>query len=234
MNNFEITDEMLRKSLENIEQVLLSEIPNEENIEYTFSKKFNKRMEKLIRKEKKNTSLKKSYKYSRKIAISFIVIIIALFTITMNVDALRNQFLNVIKYVYERFTTYEFSISENTNLGKFEKLKPYYVPTGFKEVDRVEISDELFIFYNNYDGDEIVFNYSKLSDMTMKVDTENAELEKTLVNSIEADYIAKEGSYSLIWKDNKYIYYVTLNCSDATKILDKKSTIVKIAESIKK
>lgn len=53
MNDFKITDEELRKALENVELILISKVPKEDDIDYTFSKSFENKMEKLIKQETK-------------------------------------------------------------------------------------------------------------------------------------------------------------------------------------
>ncbi|MFL8713106.1 DUF4367 domain-containing protein [Clostridioides sp. GD02377] len=233
MNDFKITDEELRKALENVELILISTVPKEDDIDYTFSKNFENKMKKLIKQETKKTLRKNIYNYSRNIVAALLIIIIGLFAMTMSVDAMREQFFNVIKEVYTKFTTYKFSINENIDMGKFNELNLSYLPKGFKEIDRINISNETFIFFSNDDGDEIVFNYSKIADTTMKIDTEEAIIESVKINGIKAEYIIKNNEFSLIWNDNIYSYYITLSYIENIKLQDTKNEIIKIAENIK-
>lgn len=82
-------------------------IPTDESsIDFTFSERFNKRMEKLIRSQKKvyynfvNTAYKR-------VAI-LCVILLTMLTTACSVKAIREPIVNFIKQVYESFTHYSY------------------------------------------------------------------------------------------------------------------------------
>ena len=134
MDNLDITDEILYKSCKKLEQNLLDSLPNESDIEYEFSNKFKCKMNKLIKYEKRHTMIKSIYSYSKKVAVTFLIITMGLFTVSMSVDAVRLKVINVITEIYEEFTSIIFSKEDNSVSvdSKFKPALPNYIPKGFK------------------------------------------------------------------------------------------------------
>ena len=84
-----------------------AQIPtDEDSIDFTFSEKFIKRMDKLIRAQKKSY-----YKFintaGKRVAVIFAAII-TLFTASLSVKAIREPVVRFIKQVYETFIHYTF------------------------------------------------------------------------------------------------------------------------------
>ena len=71
MDNLDITDEILYKSCKKLEQNLLDSLPNESDIEYEFSNKFKRKMNKLIKYEKRHTMIKSIYFIFKKVTVTF-------------------------------------------------------------------------------------------------------------------------------------------------------------------
>ena len=55
--------------------------------------------------------IKSIYSYSKKVAVTFLIITMGLFTVSMSVDAVRLKVINVITEIYEEFTSIIFSKS---------------------------------------------------------------------------------------------------------------------------
>ena len=91
-------------------EVVSSEFANipldENNIDITFSEKFNKKMEKLIKSQRKSYYILINT-VGKRVAILFVAII-TLFTASMSVKAIREPVINFIIEVYESFTKYFF------------------------------------------------------------------------------------------------------------------------------
>ena len=82
-------------------------IPTDESsIDFTFSEKFNKKMEKLIKSQRKSYYIFINT-VGKRVAILFVAII-TLFAASMSVKAIREPVINFIIEVYESFTKYFF------------------------------------------------------------------------------------------------------------------------------
>ena len=111
-----------------------AQIPtDEDSIDFTFSEKFIKRMDKLIRAQKKSY-----YKFintaGKRVAVIFAAII-TLFTASLSVKAIREPVVRFIKQIYETFTHYTFEGDTVDVITKEFNLN--IVPDGFIETDRI-------------------------------------------------------------------------------------------------
>lgn len=80
-----ITDELLYKYCKTVDEYIIDKIPNDEEIDHTYSEEFEN---KIIKQENKHNFVAKFYKYSKKVAIIFLIII-SVFGAIMSVDAIR-------------------------------------------------------------------------------------------------------------------------------------------------
>ena len=233
MDKYEITDDLLFQHCTNVENFILEQIPDEEDIDYEYPKEFEKKIKKIIKKEKRGLFLNKIYSYTKKVAVVFIAFLISLFAVTMSVEALRTKLFDMVKDVYEKFTIYKFKIDENDNekVNFLEKKSINYLPDGFEEIDRAEYDNDISITYS--DGEDyITLNYLLIENSNLYMDTENAQISKAQINSYNADYIEKENKSRLIWQDESTLYDLKLDYINKDKYLDIKSELIKIAKNI--
>lgn len=233
MDKYEITDDLIFKHCANVENFILEQIPDEEDIDYEYPKEFEKKIKKIIKKEKMGLFLNKICLYTKKIAAVFIAFLISLFTITMSVEALRVKLFDMVKEVYEKFTIYKFKIDENDNrkVNFLEKKSINYLPNGFEEIDRAEYDNDISVTYS--DGEDyITFNYLLIENSNLYMDTENAKINKVQINNFYADYIEKENKSRLVWQDENILYDLKLDYINKDKYIDIKSELIKIAKNI--
>lgn len=93
-----ITDELLYKYCKTVDEYITDKIPNDEEINHTYSEEFENKIKKIIKQENKHNFVAKFYKYSKKVAIIFLIIISVLGA-TMSIDAIRYRVLEFIKNV---------------------------------------------------------------------------------------------------------------------------------------
>lgn len=232
MSNIEITDDLLYKYYPKVEEYLLDNLPKEDEIDYEFSDIFNKKMKKLINKDNRSNFLNNFSKYSKRILVVVIAFIISIFTLTMSVEAFRNEFIDFIKNVYDKFTIYQFRTNDSEYIKESKFKLPHYLPSRFKEIDRREDDDNIVIDYSN-DDSYITYSVFKLTDTNIYLDTENTNTSRVMVNGVKADYIVKENDYKLVWKESNNIYILTLEHLDLLKVANNKNELIKIAENIK-
>ena len=73
MDKIDITDELLYSCCSKVEKYIVDKIPNEEDIDYLYPKKFEKKIKKIIKQEDRPQFLNTVYAYTRKVAIVFII-----------------------------------------------------------------------------------------------------------------------------------------------------------------
>ena len=185
-----------------------SHIPkNEDEIDFVFSERFNKRMAKLI------NSQKQAYYYlintaAKRVAIIFILIL-TMFTAAFSVKAIREPIIKFVKQIYETFIHY--SVDGETVDKITEEYSLTYVPEGFKQTNKLRDDYSISTIYENEFGDIIEFN-----QMTTKshsghfVDNEMGNIHTEIVNGIEVEFKEWHTTKNAIWIEYGYVF--TVNC----------------------
>lgn len=201
-----------------------SHIPcDEDSIDYTFSDRFNKKMNKLIKAQRKpyyfliNTAAKK--------AAVYFVIFVTLITASMSVKAIREPVVNFIVEVYESFTRYFF------DGDTAKELKKEYVitelPTGFLQIsnDKTDISQTVILEDTN--DNMIIFTQSVTENEIFDIDNQKGTPKTEKINGIDIRIYTYEKDKFVFWSDNGYFFQIT-----AYGDIDDE-TLIKMIKSIK-
>lgn len=217
------SEESLKAAIVAVDHLFIDSLPSDDEINYVFSKRFKRRMNKLIAQygpEKKN---KKSH-VARKRWIAILAAVIMAISTVMSVSAAREAVFQFVSQVYKKYSQIFFSqsLSVSQNSVVFTKHKPHYIPAGFQLVHS-ETNELLRLEYKN-DDDIIMYSQQNASDISMHINIEGTKLEDLKLNGIPAKYYSNHGLQNIIWYDDRYMYMVssTLN----------RETVLKIAESV--
>lgn len=196
-----LTDEVLKEAAAEAERFLLSTIP-EDGDPHVFSKRFKRKMEKLIRR----VSHPIRYQVLR-VAAAAVLAIATLFGAVMAVspDA-RAAVVGWIKSTFYDFSEYS-NANPNTNNSSDDVQYEYRLsvaPEGYREVQVMEKIDGKTYIYTNDLNENLIFTYScgKIIDSVF-VKTEKYTLHSATVNKLPADiYIAVEEheTSGIIWE----------------------------------
>ena len=199
-----------------------AKLKSEDEIEWDFSTKFEKSMEKLI---KKNNTIKISTRRNiRKGLLAAIVAIIVLFTGLMSVTATRTPFIEFVKKVFSQYN--EITLNENS-MSPVERIETEYtltdLPDDFEMTEYQK--DDLVVMskWENQTGEEIVL-FQEILDPNLSIDTEH-NFQELNINGFEAYLMIAENNSVLSWT-NGY-YWFTLNVPN-----DLQKIIIDLAENI--
>ena len=181
MNKYVMDDDFLYKYVKSAENIMIDSLPKEEALFHNFSKGFQKKMNKLIRQERRSPFIKTFVNYSRKVAIIFLIFISIAFATTMSVEAYRVRFFEVVIEVWEEFTSIIFNDKQNIDDGKLIPVNPTYIPDNFKIIEHEINSYEQFIYWQNDEGIEIMFEQAKITANSIITDTEGIDIEELLI-----------------------------------------------------
>ncbi len=203
-----ITKAEFKQAFREVVSLEFSHIPTDENsIEYTFSKKFNRRMEKLIKSQKKvywkfvNTA-------SKRVAIIFLAIF-TMFTAAFSVKAIREPIIEFIKQVYESFTHYSFDGDTVETITKEYTITKML--DGYEQIDKITDDDYISTTYKNELGDTIAFSQQiTKGNSGLFVDNENGDLYTEFVNGIEVEFKEWYDTKSAFWISDGYLF--SINC----------------------
>ncbi len=225
MNKYVMDDDFLYKYVKSAENIMIDSLPKEEALFHNFSKGFQKKMNKLIRQERRSPFIKTFVNYSRKVAIIFLIFISIAFATTMSVEAYRVRFFEVVIEVWEEFTSIIFNDKQNIDDGKLIPVNPTYIPDNFKIIEHEINSYEQFIYWQNDEGIEIMFEQAKITANSIITDTEGIDIEELLIGEQKIIYFTNKNINQIYWNDSNYIYTI-ISEYDKNELLNMVESII--------
>lgn len=156
MKQMEVTDELLYQYMPIADEMdldaLEAEIADEEIV---LSKKFERRMKRLMWKEE-HKWVAGFGKFMAKVAVVLLCVLGVSLAVTMSVDAYRSKFFQTVQEIWEDSVVHTYDIGEEGQ--EFVPHEPSYIPEGYEEVSRVDIGHMRSIIYENAGGNIIVWD----------------------------------------------------------------------------
>ena len=199
-------------------------LPPEDEIDIVPSEKFEKKMQKLIRSEKRpyyvffNSTLKKVA------AIAIVLGICASAVTTVNIGAESMPEPKFYVRYQDGMTSIRFDeeIAEQAPDEILEYYVPSYVPKGYK-LEEVNLSTRSTQDYKNKKGEEIRFK--QIIIVPYGIFNDNYIEGQYLKVGDNAGLYYFDGTHNLEWSDGRYFYVLTADCS--------KNEFLRMAESVK-
>lgn len=224
MNKYDISDELIIENIKSLENKIINSLPKAEELSHDFSKKFQKKMNKLIKQEKRNPFMQSFINYGKRAAVLFFIVISVSFVTTMSVEAYRLRFFEVITRVWEEFTSITFKSEKEIIDRKLVAINPDYIPEGFSILEE-DVNDYVnTVIYENEINEEIIYEQILISNGEIIFDTEDVEVKTMNIGNQTINFFTNKEVSQIYWNDDLYIY--TLNST-----IDMEE-IIKIAKSI--
>lgn len=167
-----MTKAELKKAFREAASYEFRDVPRDDSlIQHEFSPEFERKIEKLIRKEKTffwhfvNTA-------SKRVAV-IAVVLVMLFTTACSVEAIREPIVRFLIEVYESFTEYTFEGEKSDTITKEYKMS--IIPEGFTQTNYTEDDTGITTTYENDQGDMIRFAQLVTNDTNLSIDAEKGE-----------------------------------------------------------
>ena len=216
-------DELLIKQAANeYIKALCASLPEPEECHHTFSKKFEKKMRRLI--EKTDHPVKAAL---RRIAACLTAAVLLAFgsAMVVSVDA-RDTFSEWVREQYASFTRFIFKGNPKEHSADYT---PNWIPEGYKVLDSYPIQGGHTLLYADNAGNILNITYSSSPENLAVYIYLEAHIQKeTQVNGIPAQlYIPEDiqNSPELVWQDAEgTLFVVSCRCDEAT--------LIRIAENI--
>lgn len=181
------------------------EIPRDDSlIQHEFSPEFERKIAKLIQKEKEffwhfvNTA-------SKRVAV-IAAVLVMLLTTACSVEAIREPIVRFLIEVYETFTEYTFEGEKSETITKEYQMST--VPEGFTQTDYFKEDAVIITTYENSDGDMIRFSQSITTDTNLFIDNESSVTKIIDVSGREVHLYIQDGLTSAIWLEDTYLFKV--------------------------
>ena len=220
MRPTEITDQVLYQYVPIVDKAVLNDIPMK--TDHAFSRKFERRMEKMIRMERRGKfHHSKNYyrvmRIGRKVAILLLAVLILGIILTLGVEAFRDKFFHVIKSydgIGKFWNMVYVDVEESSTFGLKE---PQYIPEGFILVDAYEGRAVRDWAYEGPDGAILMVENRKIGEgMTESRDAEYDIAETVVIHGVDATLLTRYGEWGyrdLFWyeKDMRYTVYSSID-----------------------
>jgi len=208
MRQIEINDEWLKKYTKLLDKSIIQELEMHTKTDHCFSKKFDKKMKRLIRYEE-FPGIQIVDKVVKRIAIFFVCMISATFLFGMSVEAYRTKIIQIVKTFWQDAVKYSFFLDvENDD---FRLTRPRYIPENYLELEVIENDISVIVVYENATGAQIVWEQRKIIDNSHIVfDTEYDSMQIKEINGAVVTLLEYEDGYRMAYyEQDRYLYLIT-------------------------
>lgn len=200
-------------------------IAESEKDPHVFSKGFENRMEELIRAGKPG-SKKALSKRGKRILIIAIAAVLALIATACAVPEIRESIAGFFVKIFSDHVEYTDPAITKERIEEEYGLVP--VPDGF-ELIRENTSDDLLeAFYEDNDGNVIIFRQSANSGIDVSIDNEHGEFYEREIGERKVQIYYSEGSCAAAWVENGYYFSLDYGSSIELSIMEEWIGTVKI------
>lgn len=186
---------------------------------------FNKRINKIILRQEKRESARRTFYSFGRITAVFSVIVVAISLALLTVEASRNFIFNTFINIRSDHAVIKFG--EGASLTQVAVYDFGYVPQDFELIEIQSAGNIQIKIYANSNGEQIIFEYSILDVPVIGVDTENTEYTRIIVNGYEAFLFSttiESGFNVLTWATESAVFKLTSSIES--------DELVKVAEGV--
>ena len=206
------TEEQLRLAAKRVDQRLLAQLPDESDcLDYPFSEALEQKMHCLMEQVRNNqippAKVSMGWRYYTRTGLVAVLLCFLLTWITMPEAVLAGyqKLVEVIETVVTEYTEYRYHSNETAD-AEFVPVTFGYLPEGMEEVNRNMTERRMDVYFENH-NQYFTLKQKLLTEengMTIKVDTEDAVVEKVYIKNEEVILILKHGVYDYIWLHGVY------------------------------
>lgn len=222
-----ISEEELYRYAPIADAQMMAEYPSDDELpKHKFSKKFERKMNKLIKEQKRTPKLRKMLKMAQQVAVFVLICSTVAFSCLMSVEAIRTRVIEFVTEIFEDLTHYSFQ-SPAQQTGIMGELTFNYLPVDMVAVYE-DIDDETqtqTIRFEDEDGYILTVSQQAIAagnGYNVILDTEGATTSAVTINGEEGVLVAKEEWSAILWADNQYAWMVTgdISSQELTKVAD--------------
>ena len=201
-------DELLDRCAPEAGELWLSALP-EQAPEHEFSPKFRRKVEKLLRRQRRSPAVNAALRYGRRAAAFALVFLTLSFSCLMTVNAaFRERVIHAVVQVFPDFTEFVYT-SDSSTVEEPGNLVFTYLPEGMEEQAREQDELGFYVYMENLEGEFIELDQSLVengTEMLLGLDTENAKVTYFEVHGVEAMGIEKGLDHTIHWTEGSFVY----------------------------
>ncbi|MGN0487182.1 MAG: DUF4367 domain-containing protein [Acutalibacteraceae bacterium] len=192
----EISDAMLASALIRVKNYDVSSIPDDREIDHTFSADFERKMDNLISSfDKKKTSVTFLRNTLTKAAVIILTLCIGVFSLIMISPQARADFKNAVMEFYENHIKFHFISGDETSsdFSNYESIYADYIPNGFTLKEKYDEYEAVGYRYENEEENLAFDIYVSLNDgLSVHTDKDKNNIEEVQVSGRDAYLISGE------------------------------------------
>ena len=177
--------------------------------EHEFSPKFRRKVEKLLRRQRRSAAVNAALRYGRRAAAFALVFLTLSFSCLMTVDAaFRERVIHAVVQVFPDFTEFVYT-SDSSTVEEPGNLVFTYLPEGMEEQAREQDELGFYVYMENLEGEFIELDQSLVengTEMLLGLDTENAKVTYFEVHGVDAVGIEKGLDHTIHWTEGNFVY----------------------------
>ena len=201
-------DELLDRYAPEAGELWLSALP-EQAPEHEFSPKFRRKVEKLLRRQRRSPAVNAALRYGRRAAAFALVFLTLSFSCLMTVNAaFRERVIHAVVQVFPDFTEFVYT-SDSSTVEEPGNLVFTYLPEGMEEQAREQDELGFYVYMENLEGEFIELDQSLVengTEMLLGLDTENAKVTYFEVHGVDAVGIEKGLDHTIHWTEGNFVY----------------------------
>lgn len=194
-----IDDDFLYNAMPAAEADMLSAIPPEDELKHTFSRRFERKMQALLRYERRTPFARRAAAVGRGVAAVVLAVLILNAALIGGVKAYRESFYEIVETVTRKYTAFNVKVSESVPPAEFSPIEPPYVPEGYTVEEKIENEIMQQIIYSSEGGTVFIYKQRILMDGTVMVDTEDALVQKEEIFGYEVKFITEGEMTQIYW-----------------------------------
>lgn len=204
----------------------------DEIIQHTFSRSFERKMARLIR-HQKSFYFPMIKTPTRRTVTIMVTVIIVLSTMVMSVGATREAFTNFFINIFDTHTKVLSVDDEDAPLDFNDK---YEITADMSDFELVDFWEDVFarnyVYENEYGYiwyDQNIKEYYNIS-----VNTEGYDIETVYINGFEAFYVdmRRQNGKIVIWDNGDYVLSILVSCDKDYEF--SKDELIELANSVQK
>lgn len=156
-----------------------------------------KRAEKTIRKafaaQSRRSARHVGFRMFQRIAVAVMIVILTAVCAFAAFPEMRANVLNMIEQTFSDHTDFNVTSGDSDEYSSATfTIKPAWLPENFSLTDEGENNASVFSMYENGAGGVLFISENKATDLSMAVDTENAEKQDIKIQDYQAKLIEKD------------------------------------------
>ena len=207
----QLSDEFLYKHIPRAERVVIDSMPAEDELDHTFSNRFLRKMQALLKYQHRGSFGRFATQLGRVVAAVLVVVLLLNTVLVVSVEAYREKFFEIIQTVTEKFTSFFVDVDGDAPVTEFISIEPPYIPDGFEMIDQFRDENRHTVIYLNDGGQEIYYCQMMAGIGVLYFDTEDASVETLQIMGQEIYVITEDNMIQVYWAENSFEFLIISN-----------------------